>query len=156
VVVGSVGEPLRGVIGAAENVPLELPLVYEPLMEVAEFTLPVTVAEPELLGGLPNDEVYSEAVAEKEHAPVMLGITITSPRLSKNAPSPVELITPATPAAPLSVRFQSPTTLYGPPVQVVVDFEELPQPIVIAPRERRQAKDKHRMRLRNIWISPFA
>jgi hypothetical protein len=124
------------------NVPLELPLVYVPPREVAELTLPVTVEVVNPLVGL-----YRVAVPEKEHAPVIVGITATSPELLKNAATPDVLITPATPENPLSVRFQSPTTLYGPQA---VEVEEPPHAIIKTTSKIRQAKHSNNAALRNI------
>jgi len=149
----AIGAPLRGEIGAAEN-GAELPLaVAVPLIEVAEFTLPVAEATPPMPP--PSGVAKSVAVPENEQVPVIVGPAKTSPKLSKNKAKPAVLITPAEPALPLKVRFQSPTTLKGPPVQPppLLELEELPQLIVIAQMARRQRRDSSKTKLRNMGDS---
>jgi hypothetical protein len=150
----AIGAPLKGEIGAAENgaeVPLE---VAVPLIEMAEFTLPVAEALPPTP---PSEVVKSVAVPENEQLPVIVGPAKTSPRLSKNKAKPAVLITPAEPAVPLKVRFQSPTTLKGPPVQFwfppLLELEELPQSMVIAQMARRQRRDSGKTKLRDMGDS---
>jgi len=154
--------PLSGVAGVRVK---ELPLDMVPVMEVADFTLPVTesVAEPPPLIGVP----YAVALPEKEQVPVIFGIATVSPAAGgvvvvwKKTASPEESITPGpdveAPPLPETSSVQLPITLYGPPVQptATVCEEEPPQLTSIAHNAAQKSKNADKVRRRDM-NSPFA